>query len=117
MQTLVPLLASSHLPHLQRLLLKSNAITDEGVAHLCASPPAPSLLHLDLSHNQIGDAGMASLAAALEGGRLAVLDALQVEENAASAAAEKEVNLMWERVNKPYHDKIQEKRARQGQRR
>ncbi|KAL1525018.1 hypothetical protein AB1Y20_019893 [Prymnesium parvum] len=63
-------------PHLQVLLLSSNAIGDAGVAALADATAFGALANLEklyMDNNRVGDVGMAALAASLGKGRLAKL--------------------------------------------
>ena len=79
-----PLLADQT-PHLEALVLRSDAIGREGVVALCEAlgarrPPTP-LQRLDLAHNRISDDGIGVIVAELLAGRLLV-DAIDVSGNA-----------------------------------
>ena len=85
-------------PALERLSLMSNPLGDEGLAALVAPPPAAGALApptggltklktLSLHSTQVSDAGCATLAAALDSGALPALEALNLVDIPASAAA------------------------------
>jgi len=96
---LLPLVRSA-MPQLERLVLHSNDITNEGAAALAATPPRQPLLELDLSQNAIGDAGLAALMAALADGSLSVLESLDLIGNAASDMAIDELKTTWKTMRR-----------------
>ena len=77
-----------------RSIIRSNIISDSGVAALVAHEAGawPSLQELWLDRNHIGDAGRASLAGALRTGAMPALRELKIEKN---AAGERAVGTKW----------------------
>ncbi len=86
---LLPLMRSA-MPHLERLILQANDLTDASASAIAATPPARVLLELDLSRNAIGEPGLVVLAGALDCNALRVHEVLDVSDNPApTEAAEK----------------------------
>ena len=83
---LLPLMRSA-MPHLERLVLRSNDLTDTSACAVAATPPARTLRELDLACNAIGERGLAALTAALDSGVLSVHEALDVSANPVPAEA------------------------------
>jgi hypothetical protein len=66
------------------LLLRSNAIRDEGLEelmHLAASPSAPHLRYLSLSYNAVGCSGLVSAVRHITAGRCSKLELLDLSSN------------------------------------
>jgi Ran GTPase-activating protein (RanGAP) involved in mRNA processing and transport len=80
------------MPALRRLLLGNNALTDDGIAQLCAALVATGVMGaltvLELQKNQIGDAGAQALASAIQAGALPQLRELYLIFNAMTSAGE-----------------------------
>jgi hypothetical protein len=83
---LLPLMRSA-MPHLERLGLRSNDLTDMSACAVAATPPARTLRELDLACNAIGERGLAALTAALDSGVLSVHEVLDVSVNPAPPEA------------------------------
>ena len=88
-------------PQLKELSLRHDGIGDDGVAALVAPGEGvlPSLEVLHLYDNQVTDAGCSALVAALSSGAMPSLKSLDLDNNPASAAAQRAVYAAREGLN------------------